>query len=149
TARDVFDHKTVAGLASAVAVARGAVAEAPGAGIGPVPLTPVMHWLAERGGPLDRFNQSTVLQAPAGMAERDLVTAVQTVLDQHDTLRLKVVTAPAPADWTMEVATPGSVRAEECVLRVDQHGLGDAARGAQYAAEADAARDRLSPADGA
>ncbi|MEV0281340.1 non-ribosomal peptide synthase/polyketide synthase [Streptomyces sp. NPDC050610] len=149
SARDVFDHKTVAGLAGAVAVARGAVAEAPGAGTGPVPLTPVMHWLAERGGPLDRFNQSTVLQAPAGMAREDLVTAVQTVLDHHDALRVKVATGPAAADWTMEVTAPGSVRAEERVLRVDQYGLDDAARSAQYAAEAAAARDRLSPADGA
>ncbi|MFK0026649.1 amino acid adenylation domain-containing protein, partial [Streptomyces sp. NPDC090798] len=50
--RDVFERKTVAGLALVVGVSAGSagsvVVEAEGAGVGVVPLTPVMHQVRER-----------------------------------------------------------------------------------------------------
>ncbi|WP_415944749.1 phosphopantetheine-binding protein, partial [Streptomyces sp. 067-1] len=56
--RDVFTHKTVEAL---VAIAKEAAAPVRGSaddGIGGVPLTPVIHWFSERGGPVDQFNQA-------------------------------------------------------------------------------------------
>ena len=35
-------------------------------GIGPVVFTPIMGWLRDVDGPVDEFNQTLVLQAPAG-----------------------------------------------------------------------------------
>ncbi len=146
SARDVFDHKSAASLAAAVSDAQEPVAEAAGAGVGSVPLTPIMRRFAESGGPVDRFNQSLALRVPAGMAERDLVTAVRTLLDQHDVLRMRV--ASGPGDWSVEIAAPGSVRARDLVRRVDETGLDAAARDARHVMEAEAARERLAPADG-
>src|SRR5204863_9432382 len=56
SARAVFQQQTVAGL-SAVA---GAVGEESGAAadiaVGALPATPIMRWLLERGGPIERFH---------------------------------------------------------------------------------------------
>ena len=66
--RDIFVEQTVARLARVAAVADGAdglVDE----GVGPVVATPIMRWLAgleSAGGPVEQFNQTMVVQAPAG-----------------------------------------------------------------------------------
>src|SRR5260370_42117839 len=58
-----------------------------------------MHWLLERGGPLDRFNQSMLLQVPARMREADLTSALQAVLDHHDALRVRLEAAAGGGGW--------------------------------------------------
>ena len=55
-----------------------------------LPATPIMRWLAERGGPLDRFSQAMLLQVPAGLRQADLAAALQALLDHHDALRLRL-----------------------------------------------------------
>src|SRR5262249_60342812 len=75
--RAVFEHQTVAGLAGVAAVIgerSGAAGDIATGGLAP---TPIMRWLLERGGALDRFNQSMLLQVPAGMREADLTSALQ------------------------------------------------------------------------
>ena len=62
-------------------------------GVGPVPATPIMRWLREVesvGGPIDQFNQTMLVQAPAGVAEADVVMVLQALLDRHAMLRLRV-----------------------------------------------------------
>ena len=39
---------------------------------GSVLATPIMRWLEERGGPLQRFSQAMLLQAPAGLRQEHL-----------------------------------------------------------------------------
>ena len=39
----------------------------PDVATGALPPTPIMRWLRERGGPIERFNQSMLLQVPAGL----------------------------------------------------------------------------------
>ena len=58
--------------------------------IGGLPATPIMRWLKERGGPLDRFSQSMLLRVPAGLSEEHLRAALEAVLDHHDALRLRL-----------------------------------------------------------
>ena len=70
-----------------------------------------MRWLAERGGPIERFNQAMLLQVPAGLSEEQLVAALQALLDHHDALRLRLVGAGRAAEWTLEIAPPGAVTA--------------------------------------
>ena len=70
--RDIFVEQTVAGLARVA----GAAADGAGAvdeGIGPVLATPIIRWLASVDGPVDQFNQTMVVQAPAGVTEADVV----------------------------------------------------------------------------
>ncbi|MFJ6432026.1 amino acid adenylation domain-containing protein [Streptomyces sp. NPDC091416] len=151
--KDVFERKTVAALAEVATDGSESVrAEEAGAGVGPLPATPIMHWLAERGGSIDRFNQSTVLRVPAGLGLPHLHAAVQTLLDHHDALRMRVTepagTAPVSDAWDCAVAEPGTVLATSVVRRVDAAGLDGAGLESVYVIEADAAADRLAPAAG-
>ncbi|MEU9118006.1 condensation domain-containing protein, partial [Streptomyces sp. NPDC048483] len=147
TPRDVFEHKTVQALAAAAGTLEEAVVEEAGAGIGPVPLTPIAHWLRERGGPIDGFNQSMLLQVPAGMQPDHLAGALQTVLDHHDALRLRLHTA-ADATWSLEVTEPGTVRADEVLRRTDATGLAGEELFAVLRTEGARALAELAPAEG-
>ncbi len=143
TPRDVFLEQTVAGLARVAGVADdagGPVDE----GIGPLPATPIIRWLASvesAGGPIDQFNQTLVVQAPAGVTEADVVVVLQAVLDRHAMLRLRV--DPGSGDgaggWSLTAPEAGAVDARACLHAVDvlseQAVLG--------------ARSRLNPARGA
>ena len=59
-------------------------------GLGPVVATPIMRWLRGVDGPVDQFNQTMVVQAPAGVTEADVVVVLQALLDRHAMLRLRV-----------------------------------------------------------
>jgi amino acid adenylation domain-containing protein/non-ribosomal peptide synthase protein (TIGR01720 family) len=104
--RDVFERRTVAGLA---AVADAAATAAPTGdgddGTGLVPLTPIMRDLVDSGAPLRRYAQVQVVAAPAGLTLAHLTDAVQAVLDTHDLLRSTLT-----ADGLL-VAPRGAVRA--------------------------------------
>lgn len=117
TPQDVFEHKTVRALAS---VARETARTAKGdteSGVGEVPLTPIVHWLRELGGPVDGFHQAVLLQVPGGLRQDVLTKAVQTLFDHHDALRLRLQTSQR--DWRLTVRPPQSVPASPSVRRVD------------------------------
>ncbi|MFF7169127.1 amino acid adenylation domain-containing protein [Streptomyces pseudovenezuelae] len=105
TPRDVFEHRSIAGLA-ALAATRPAVSQAAAreSGVGDLPLTPAMHRLRERGGPVGAFSQSLLLVTPAGADEKGLAAALKAVLDHHDALRLRVATE---GDWTAHIPPAG------------------------------------------
>ena len=46
--------------------------------------------LAERGGPIERFSQAMLLTVPAALREDHLAAALQSLLDHHDALRLRL-----------------------------------------------------------
>ena len=52
--------------------------------------TPIMRWLQGVDGPVEQFNQTMVVQAPAGVTEADVVVVLQALLDRHAMLRLRV-----------------------------------------------------------
>ncbi|MGH3915950.1 MAG: amino acid adenylation domain-containing protein, partial [Pseudonocardiaceae bacterium] len=147
--RDVFEHKTVTGLAAVAKTSSETMSEAPDAGIGVVPLTPIMRWLCERGGPIDGFSQAMVVQAPADLAPEGLARLVQAVLDRHDLLRARLErSAGEGPEWVLRVGPAGSVTAGECIVRVDATGLDDEGlRGVVETQEA-AAIARLAPRTG-
>ncbi|MER6146360.1 amino acid adenylation domain-containing protein, partial [Streptomyces sparsogenes] len=153
TPRDVFERKTVEALAhvatEADAAGAGSVtkAEAAGDGVGTVALTPVMHRLRELGGSVDRFSQGVLLQVPPGLGTDRLTLALQAVLDHHDMLRARLATTPDGA-WGLEVPPAGTVRAGDCVRRVDVAGVSGDGLGEVITGEAEAARGRLSPGAG-
>ncbi|SDE68441.1 non-ribosomal peptide synthase domain TIGR01720/amino acid adenylation domain-containing protein, partial [Rhodococcus tukisamuensis] len=141
--RDVFERRTVAGLAESARFDRlDAVVldELPGGGVGEVPLTPVARWMLGRsGGRLDRFAQALLLASPAGLTREVLVRAVAAVLGRHDMLRARLVVEG------MEVLPAGAAAAEELVRRVPVETVDGDGFTTLTAAELDAAADRLDP----
>jgi aryl carrier-like protein len=148
TPRAVFQHQTVAALAAMAGLVQESAAALPDLAVGALPATPIMRWLAERGGPVERFNQAMLLQVPAGLREEHLVAALQALLEHHDALRLRMAGAGTGAEWTLEIAPPGAVRAGECLHRVDVAGMDEAALRALIIGQALAAELRLAPSAG-
>ncbi|MFY7569216.1 amino acid adenylation domain-containing protein [Streptomyces sp. WI04-05B] len=150
--RDMFRHQTVAELAAAVETVDARPAEAAPAadGVGPVPPTPVVRWLAQRRGPAAGLNQSVLLRVPA-LGLDGLTRAVQALLDRHDALRLRL--SATGVIWGLQVEAGGSVRAEDVVRRVDVSAHSDDPTDpdltALVTAEGEAARLRLDPEAGA
>ncbi|MDJ0382276.1 non-ribosomal peptide synthetase [Streptomyces sp. G-G2] len=155
--RDVFAAKTVEALVAAVEAVRekdAAPAPVTGDGVGDVPLTPIVHWIRERGGAIDQFNQTMSLPVPPG-ADAALVTAaLQAVLDHHDALRMTLSRIGDDFGWSQETAPAGTVRAEDHVHRVDAaaliaSGLTEAELDARATREITGAQGRLDPGAGA
>ena len=87
-----------------------------------------MHWLLGRGGSIRRFSQSMLLEVAPRLTEEQLVGILQALLDHHDALRLRLVGASDSAEWSLEVAAPGTMKAAACVRRVEVSGLDEAGR---------------------
>ncbi|MEV7797398.1 amino acid adenylation domain-containing protein, partial [Streptomyces sp. NPDC087512] len=150
TPRDVFLHKTVERLAAAVAGPADTVpaGDTEAEATGPVPLTPIVHWLRERGGTADGYSQSAVLRSPADADVPRLTRVLQAVLDHHDVLRTRLVRAGGGALWSLEIPPRGSVDAESLLHRVDASGTAADGLPGLVAREAEAARLRLDPEAG-
>nr|WP_267898529.1 non-ribosomal peptide synthetase [Actinomadura sp. WAC 06369] len=154
--REVFQHQTVeelAAVARPVGEDEQVEAEPPGAGVGPVPVTPIVGWLRERvdgdASLIAGFHQSMLLRTPPALGVDRLAGALATLVDHHDVLRLRL---DADEDdggrWQPVVRPAGTVDAAALVTRVDIAGLDDDKRAALLAEQAAAARDRLDPRDG-
>jgi amino acid adenylation domain-containing protein/non-ribosomal peptide synthase protein (TIGR01720 family) len=140
--KDVFAHKTVTALAELAASRAKTEQTADDVGIGDVDPLPVMRWWRDLGGPVDGIYQSVLVNVPTGLRIDVLTDAVQTVLDHHDALRMRVA-----ADFTLTVPPPG-LRAQDVVYRIDLAELDPLAREETVTGHAEAARRRISPADG-
>ncbi|OBJ58823.1 non-ribosomal peptide synthetase [Mycobacterium colombiense] len=115
--RDVFVEQTVAKLARVATVASGdddVVDE----GLGDVVATPIMRWLQNMDGPVEQFNQTMVLAAPAEVTFDDVPVVVQALLDRHAMLRMRVED-DGVGGWSLDVPEAGSVQAGDCVESVD------------------------------
>ncbi|WP_203925051.1 AMP-binding protein, partial [Rugosimonospora africana] len=125
--QDVFEAKTVAGLAKVAGRKDETPAvEGDDSGVGEVALTPIMRWLAGRGGSVRRFSQSLVLPVPAGRGEKEVSAAVRSLLDSHDILRARLL-VQENGEWRLQVSPKASVRVG--VDRVDAAGLDGEALG--------------------
>ncbi|MER6299869.1 non-ribosomal peptide synthase/polyketide synthase [Kitasatospora sp. NPDC001539] len=145
--RDVFRYKTVAELAAVVRPADGpASAATDEPETGDVPLLPIVHWLRENGGPVEGFNQSRIVPAPAGATLPLLEQALQALIDRHGALRMRL--DRTGGQWRLNVPETGAVRAGDVLLRVDAAGLDDEALEAVIVEHRDAAMARLAPDDG-
>ncbi|HKH46212.1 MAG TPA: amino acid adenylation domain-containing protein, partial [Thermoanaerobaculia bacterium] len=103
TARQIFEHQTVAALALVVAAApaAGAADEA----VGLTPLTPVQARFFESAPPRpEHWNQSLLLAVPR-LAPAALERALGELLAHHDALRARF--APTADGWRQEILPPG------------------------------------------
>ncbi|TCJ89555.1 amino acid adenylation domain-containing protein [Nocardia alba] len=143
--QDVFVHKTVAGLAATATASQGSdtpvLAELPGGGVGPLPLSPIMYAMLDRGH-FDRFGQAALVQLPEGVDRAGLVRTLGTLLDRHDMLR--AVLRVDGADRHVEVLEPKSVDPDAALVdvRLDRRDAAEVDRHLQKAA------DRLDPGNG-
>ncbi|WP_337822022.1 amino acid adenylation domain-containing protein [Amycolatopsis sp. A1MSW2902] len=97
TPRTVFERRSVAALAEAATGLGGAQRTAVPA-TGSFPATPIMLAQRERGGPIGRLSQYSVLRVPTG-AGLDRLSEVLTALqDRHPILRARL-----GEDWTVHV----------------------------------------------
>ena len=147
TSQQVFDRRTPAALAATAAPAPATVATAPDAGVGEVPATPVMCWLAERGRDVARFSQSVVLAVPPGAGLGALAAAARAVVDCHEVLRARLERSSGGL-WRLVVPGPGQVATGSLVRRVDAAGLDDGALAVAAGEQVRAAAGRLDPSAG-
>ncbi|WP_181763539.1 non-ribosomal peptide synthetase [Streptomyces albidus (ex Kaewkla and Franco 2022)] len=136
--RDVLEKRTVAALAEAVEAAGGAEAaesaecvgpvgpddnSVPGRGdqladgVGPFPATPIIERLRQEATAVDAYHLSMAVRLPGDVEPDHLVEALQTVIDHHDALRIRL-TRRAPEGggleaWSLETTPPGSVKAAD------------------------------------
>ncbi|WP_264349529.1 non-ribosomal peptide synthetase [Streptomyces milbemycinicus] len=146
--RDVFEHRTVARLAEVVGGRTGVGAlleEFDGGGVGSMPLLPVARWFRELGTGFDRVSQSMMVELPRGIDHAGLTATLNAVLDHHDMLRSRLLTA---GDGNLEVVPRGWVDAAKLIRRVECDGRWDERWRDRAAAELHAAGGRLAPADG-
>jgi amino acid adenylation domain-containing protein/non-ribosomal peptide synthase protein (TIGR01720 family) len=105
--RQIFEHQTIAELATVASVAGGLGAEQ-GPVIGAVPLTPVQHRFFERDlkSP-HHFNQALMLRVGAGLAPGVVEQACDILLAHHDALRLRFSRDGQGGSWRQVEAPPG------------------------------------------
>ncbi|MEU4091796.1 non-ribosomal peptide synthase/polyketide synthase [Streptomyces sp. NPDC026673] len=158
TPRQVFQHRDVASLAEvAVPLAGDDLVRTHDDGTGLVPLTPIMHALRERGGPIWGYHQAALLRTPAGMDEDGLLAVLRAVADRHDMLRARLErTRTEPChkgdsgeQWALRVPAPGTVDVASWLVRADVSGADDTALRQTIAARAATARAGLDPDNGA
>ena len=116
TPREVVQAGTVERLAE-LAVAADESATPAGTDHGPVAPTPMLRWLLERGGPIDRYSQAALLRTPAGLPEGELRELLSGLARRHGLLRSRLV--GAGADAHLVVAAPGAEEPEVRVIRTD------------------------------
>ncbi|MGW1893056.1 amino acid adenylation domain-containing protein, partial [Streptomyces sp. NPDC002004] len=148
TVKQVFQCRTVAALAAAAGeLAPDGGSRGADDGTGTFPMTPVMHWLYAQQGPVEGFNQSVTVRVPAALGAQRLTRAVQTWIDHHDVLRLRM-TRTDDGGWQPETAARGALPAGTVVHRVDITGLSAQERDAALTEHGERARRRLDPAGG-
>ncbi|MFD0360158.1 amino acid adenylation domain-containing protein [Nocardia sp. GCM10030253] len=112
TARDVFERKTVAGLAAVateVADAPPVLDELPGGGIGAITPIPIADDLLQHGN-FSRFAQAIMVELPLGIDHTTLTATLQVVIDHHDMLRSRL--DRTGETWSIVTQPVGTVRAE-------------------------------------
>ncbi|MFF7202533.1 amino acid adenylation domain-containing protein [Streptomyces sp. NPDC008141] len=147
TPRLVFRHRTAAGLSTVAELTGADEAHASDDGTGSVPLTPVMHWLRELGGPFGSYHQAALVRTPAELEVSSLTSVLQALADRHDLLRARLV-RPSIDDttsWSLDVPEAGALDAGTWIERVDVSGADDETLRTTIAEHAHLARTRLDP----
>lgn len=146
TARDIFERKTVRGLARvAQAAERASLDELPGGGVGEIAFTPIVSWFVERLGAPARFAQSMLVRLPRDARVEDVLSTVRAIVEHHDVLRSRL----DAQGWEV---LPPSAADTACSVSVRTFGAGEAPGSAGFTAVVEAAAtaafDRLDPAAG-
>ena len=142
---EIFDARTPAGLA---AVARTVDHDraAGDDGVGPVPLTPIMHWWREQGGALADFTVPALLSTPPGTDEPAVAAALDALMARHGALRMRATCDADGRVEALEVPPSAGPTGQQLLSRVDATDQEDTA--IRAAARERAAALRPDPAAG-
>ncbi|HNP58696.1 MAG TPA: amino acid adenylation domain-containing protein [Gordonia sp. (in: high G+C Gram-positive bacteria)] len=149
--RDIFEYRTVRALAAhagSTAVVR--LEELPGGGIGELDLTPTIRWMLElspQPGAFDDYNQSTVLNLPAGFSDEDVAAVLDAVIARHPMLSARL--AQTAGQWLMSAGEPVTSIAGRAVVQTVDAVTGSADFDEALRAAHRAALAALDPATGA
>ncbi|MEU6587293.1 amino acid adenylation domain-containing protein [Nocardia sp. NPDC046763] len=151
--RDVFEQRTVAGLAEVAKLGgdttQQKLAELPGGGVGDIPLTPIMHAMLSNNPSYERFSQIMPLRLPDGITRPVLVGAISALFDHHDVLRSQL-RGNATEGFEFEALPQGAVDVDALVHRVELAAdISDEELTRVGSIEFDAALGRLDPANAA
>ncbi|HYV13035.1 MAG TPA: amino acid adenylation domain-containing protein [Pyrinomonadaceae bacterium] len=120
TPRQIFQHQTVAELATIVDAtsAAGDSYGAHGPVSGPVPLTPIQRWFFEQNfSDTHHYNQAVLLTTEPSLDYEMLEQAVAQLLTHHDALRLRYVRSED--GWQQINAVPDELSVGPYVERID------------------------------
>ncbi|MEW2527592.1 amino acid adenylation domain-containing protein [Streptomyces sp. NPDC047071] len=143
SARQIFEHRTVAGITEAMTGPRDPAPDGPDDGVGWMPLMPVARWVEELGPGADRLAQAVVVRCPSEAERTSLVATLDAVLERHDLLRARLV---GENGGGLRVDPPGRVGTGSLLRRVK---YADEDWRPLLVRELDAAVARLDPAAGA
>ncbi|MBB4226174.1 amino acid adenylation domain-containing protein, partial [Variovorax guangxiensis] len=147
TPRSIFQHQNVAALA-AVATSLKTQDVLEDAATGPLPLMPIARWLLDGGGAMAQFNQSMLLQVPAGIQQDHLTSALQALTTHHDALRMRLLPKAATAAHPLEIDPATADNVQEILVRLDVQGLHEEGLRMLVAEASRAAAARLDPEAG-
>ena len=143
TARQIFQHQTIAELAANADVTEARAIAGADDAAGPVPLTPIQSWFFEHEiVDAHHWNQALMVQTRERIDDAVAERVVAALLDHHDALSLRFERDPGQGVWRARVAPPGQRRSP--LSCVDLGGLPqDERRGAleRAAGEAQASLD--------
>jgi len=147
TLRDVFRYRTVREICSVIVSTQPDQYLRTADDLGELPLTPVAHWCAERGEPIDGYSQWVLIQTPPGLTDSKLNALLQALLDGHDALRTRLVRedAGSSGSWQLEIVPRGTIRAEHLTTRIEAAELAPHLTEERLASYAAAAADELRP----
>jgi hypothetical protein len=107
TPRGIFEHQTIAALATALDLDAGA-GPAPPLHVGPAPALPMQQrFFDDMGDRIGHYNQSALLRLQAGLGVEEMRRALQALVDRHDALRL-AAERDANGTWRLRVRAPGA-----------------------------------------
>ncbi|MEU0499432.1 amino acid adenylation domain-containing protein, partial [Nocardia sp. NPDC005998] len=152
--RDVFDQRSVAGLAAiatSTAELRPTMAELPGGGVGEIPLPPSIAAVLAGGAPYQRLAHEATVALPREFDRDGLHAAIATIVERHDALRTQL--RQVGDGWTFAALERGAIDIDALVHEVsvdatltEDYGYDELMRLAD--GERAAAADRLDPANG-
>ncbi|WP_280467333.1 non-ribosomal peptide synthetase [Nocardia cyriacigeorgica] len=155
TAQQVFEQRTVAGLARVATTGADtapAPAELPGGGVGELPVTPAVGyglWLAASGaGGFDRFAQAMVLTLPLGIDRDGLRAVLSAVIERHEMLRARLY-RDASGEWRLFADPAAAVDVDALIEHIEFPATADDQELADRTAAAlDDALNAMAPAEG-
>jgi non-ribosomal peptide synthase protein (TIGR01720 family) len=137
TPKQLFQQQTIAELATVACITTPSIQAEQGLVTGPMPLTPIQHWLFEQDMPEPHhWNQAMLLEARQPLDFAVMEATVQHLLVHHDMLRARFKRA---ADgWRQDIVPPEAsslcVRVDLSALSAEQQEMGIAETGLQLQA---------------
>ncbi len=132
TIRQVFQHQTIAELATMADAARTPQTDQDPV-IGPVPFTPIQNWFFEQNLPEPHhFNQAQLLQTRQNLDAASLEQAAQYLLTYHDALRLRF--SHTPSGWQQMNAAPDEL--DFSIIHLDLSTVSETEQAAAISAQA-------------